>query len=107
MIVLMNSAMMPVPGTYRARKATVEEVRELLQKHNFTFRSYVGYPDTAAYMTRTLGVEVPVCRDQTTLEAGDIMVVCKLKYRLQNPSSKGTFVPSEEDYEWWIVEYEG
>lgn len=107
MIRLMNSAMMPTIGTYHARKVTAEEAAAILKQNNYVFKSYVGYPDTAAYMTRVLGVEVPVSREQTELVAGDIMLVCKLKYRVQNPTQKGSLVPTSDDYEWWIVEYAG
>lgn len=106
MLKLMNSAMMPVPGTYIAKRITPDEAKSILQKHE-RFESYIGYPDTAKYMARILGVDVPVNRLQTTLEDGDEVLVCRLKYRVQNPNAKGSFTPSDDDYEWWYVQYKG
>jgi len=105
MVKLMNSAMMPVPGTYTARKISPEEAREIVKRYGEKVESFVGYPETARYMSIVLGVDVPVNRAETTLESGDEIIVCKLKYRLKNPAEKGNFVPSDDDYEWWHVMY--
>lgn len=103
MLKLMNSAMMPVPGVYVAKKITPEQAREVIKKHNAVFESYVGYPDTARYMSQILGVDVPVNRAETTLADGDEILVCRLKYRVKDPAIKGAFVPAEDDFEWWHI----
>ena len=105
MLKLMNSAMMPVPGVYRIQKISPEQAREIVKKHHNIFESYVGYQDTAAYMSQVLGVDVPVNRAETVLADEDEILVCKLKYRVAKPSDKGKFTPSDEDYEWFWVKY--
>jgi hypothetical protein len=105
MLKLMNSAMMPVPGTYVARKITVDEARAIVQKFHGKFESYIGYPDTAKYMSEVLGVDVPVNRSETSLADRDEILVCKLRYRVKDPGAKGTFTPNADDYEWWHVIY--
>ena len=65
--------------------------------------SYVGYPETASYMAKILGVGVPVNREQAVLEDGDVVLVCKLAHRVQDPTTKGKFTPDQ--YEWWVVYY--
>jgi len=37
------------------------------------------------------------------MQPGDEALIVKLKYRLQNPSQKGKFTPSDEDYEFGIL----
>lgn len=101
---LMNSAFMPEEGVYTLKRITPEEARKLLNKAT-KIESYVGYSDTANYMSRVLGIEVPVNRGETTLEDGDIMLICRLSYRVQNPQDKGRFTPSEKDFEWFVCEF--
>ena len=100
---LMNSAMMPAEGVYKLKKITPEEAKEVASKA--TVESYVGYPDTAKYMSEKLGIEVPVNRSEAILEDGDVMIICKLKYRVQNPQEKGKFTPNDDDFEWYICYY--
>ena len=49
---------------------------------------------------------VPVSRDETRVIDGCVLLICKLRYRLSNPSSKGHFTPSDADYEYFICRYE-
>ena len=105
MLKLMNSAMMPAPGVYVAKKITPEQAKEIIDRHNGIFESYIGYPDTARYMSQILGIDVPVNRGETVLADEDEILVCKLKYRVAKPSDKGKFTPSDEDYEWFWVKY--
>lgn len=109
MLRLMNSAMMPQDGTYARRTVPSEEwAREFsrLSKRE-PWRSYVGYPQTAGIVGGLLGLDIPVCRDQTELEDGDTIFVAKLRYRV-NPQEKGgrQHGASLDDYEFCIVEYD-
>jgi hypothetical protein len=100
---LMNSAMMPAPGTYRLRWVSRDEfVREMREG----FVSYIGYPDTARYLERLSGFYVPVNRDETLIFEGAVMLICKLRYRLSDPAQKGRFTPSDDDYEFFICRYD-
>jgi hypothetical protein len=104
---LMNSAMMPEEGFYRCRSISPEEARWIIKQNNAQIESYIGYPETAQYMEKTLGVPVPVNRGNTRFDAGDIALICKLRYRVANPAEKGKQNIDTRDYEWFIVEYYG
>lgn len=100
MIRLLNSAMMPVEGTYRLRRVTAAEFAELLQGD---FVSYIGYPQTADFVARLIGRPCPVNRVQTTLDDGDVLAIVKLKYRPDAPT-KGAAV-HEGDFEFFVADY--
>jgi len=105
-LILMNSAVITKNGTYVAREITPDEARDIVRKFQELGEiiSYVGYEQTAEYMARTLGIDVPLNRGQVDLQKGDIMLVCKLKYRVANPATKGAPV-REDDFEWMEVMY--
>ncbi len=106
-LILMNSAVITKSGTYVAREITPDEARDIVRKSQELGReiiSYVGYEQTAEYMSKTLGIDVPLNRGQVDLQKVDIMLVCKLKYRVANPATKGAPV-SEDDFEWMEVMY--
>ena len=106
-LILMNSAVITKSGTYVAIEITPDEARDIVRKSQELGReiiSYVGYEQTAEYMSKTLGIDVPLNRGQVDLQKGDIMLVCKLKYRVANPATKGAPV-SEDDFEWMKVVY--
>jgi len=85
----MNSAMMPQEGTYTQKIVLKGEFkREFLKFVNFGFESYIGYPETARILSEFLGQPVPVSRKETKLADGDIILVARLEYRLQNPHEK-------------------
>jgi len=101
---LLNSAMCPQEGTYRVSKITPEQARQIVQKAEVV-KSYIGYPQTAEYMSSVLGIQVEVNRGETRFEDGDIAVVCKLKYRVANPADKGSTVDPDA-FEWYVMFYE-
>lgn len=106
MIKLMNSAVMPQEGIYLARKVNEAVVRMYFQKHKDEgWESYVGYPQNIPYMSSVLGEEIPVNRSETKLEHNDVMIVCKLKYRIADPKEKINTEPQPEDFEWYIITY--
>lgn len=105
-LILMNSTVMPCEGTYRAKRITEQEAKDVaLTLFPFPVESYIGYPETADYVAKVLGIGVPVNRGQAELKNGDVVLVCKLKYRVRDPSQKGKLQPEEKDYEWWVVHY--
>lgn len=105
MLKLMNSAMMPQEGVYIAKKISVDDAREIFRRHCAVFESYIGYPETAQFLSEIFGVSVPVSRAETKLEDGDEIIVCKLKYRLSDPNQKGRIAPTRDDFEFWYVQY--
>lgn len=40
------------------------------------------------------------------MQPGDEALIVKLKYRLQDPTQKGKFVPSDEDYEFGLLRWD-
>lgn len=107
MIHLMNSAMMPRPGYYYSAPATREQVAKLFKSATLAgqvWRSYIGYDQNARILSDLLGVEVPVSRDETHLQDLDIMIVMKLKYRLDDPAVKGRRMPPDA-FEFFIGTY--
>jgi Domain of unknown function (DUF1874) len=99
---LMNSAMMPSDGHYFRRMVTQAEFVAAMAEG---FESSIGYPATAQFLERISGRSVPLSREETTVEDGDKLLICKLKYRLQNPGNKRDHAPRDEDYEFIIAEY--
>lgn len=105
MIRLLNSAVMPVQGDYRlVRVSEPEFATEVRRAHqDGELVSYIGYPQTAEHIRRLSGVTVAVSREQTTLEDGDTLLICKLAYRVVDPATKGQ--PQPEDFEYFVCQY--
>lgn len=58
--------------TIRCRKVTVEEVRQILSDG---FHSSLGHEMTAKVVSDMIGITIPVNRDKTVLQPGDILIV--------------------------------
>lgn len=106
MVRLMNSAMMPQEGRYTlsslSESVFAAEVRAASLSGRL--RSYIGYPQTANYVSYISGVEIPTSRSMTTLDDGDRMLIIKLKYRTEDPASKGQ--PVDPDFDFFGADYE-
>ena len=103
MIKLMNSAMMPQAGQYKLVQLSQWQFVDALRRAG-AVDSYVGYPQTAAFVERISGVGGAVSRRQTGLEDGERVLVVKLAYRPQDANTKGAPV-NEEDYEFFLFVY--
>lgn len=98
---LLNSAMMPQPGSYSLVTVNADAWRiafEAAREQGADFKSYIGYPQTAAHISAVLGVAVEVSREQTSLETGDMLFICRLPYRPADPATKGQAVVEEFEY---------
>lgn len=106
MIKLTNSAIMPQPGTYRAKQISKDEFVSLvkLASANGTLESFIGYPQNVELIQKWTGVAVALNRAETRLNDGDVMLVMKLRYRVADPSTKGAQV-GEDDFEFYYVTY--
>jgi len=109
-VILLNSAMMPVPGYYKAfsipKTLFIKILEEAYEKGNL--ESYIGYEQNIKLIEKwTQGkVKLEVNREQIKeLRNGDIMLVMKLRYRVQSPGDKGKEV-SEDDFEFMRIEFE-
>lgn len=102
---LMNSAMMPRPGRYDYRTLSPQEFGRLVQDAHKagSLISYIGYEQTARLIERLAGVPIPISREQTPVEDGDILLIAKLRYRVADPRSKGD--PVVEDFEFGAASY--
>lgn len=103
--ILMNSAMMPNDGYYFVKQVPKDEFVKLWKSFDGGFVSSIGYEDNARYLTELLGENIPMNRQETFLEDGDILFILKLKYRLRNPRTKGRFTPRDSDYMFQIGKY--
>ena len=103
--ILMNSAMMPTDGYYFVKQVPKDEFVKLWKSLKEDFISSVGYEDNAIYLTELLGEHIPMNRQETSFEEGDILFILKLKYRLRNPRIKGRFTPRETDYMYQVGKY--
>jgi hypothetical protein len=103
MLHLLNSAILVNEGVYRYRKIEPETAKKMVQGEE-EIKSYIGYVDTLRYMMKILQMNIPLNRGMIDMKEGDRALVCKLKYRLNNPKGKGNFTPRDEDYEWGLLE---
>jgi hypothetical protein len=102
---LMNSAMMPDFGGYEYRQLTPDEFGRVVAAAHAanTLRAYIGYEQTAQLVERLSGVPIPVSREQTPVEDGDVLLIAKLAYRLGDPKAKGQ--PVAEDFVFGLATY--
>lgn len=89
---LLNSPLMPKPGTYELREVSAfdwaAEAREALDAG--TARSSIGCLDMGRLLAKLVGRPVSVCRAPTELADGDVMLIARLSYRVPDPATKGT-----------------
>lgn len=104
---LMNSAMMPAPGTYKMKQITPDAFgREVARAHRSgRLQSHIGYEQTAALIERLAGAPIAVSREPAVISGADIMLICRLRYRVANPATKGAPV-SDDGFEFFICYFQ-
>jgi hypothetical protein len=105
MIYVMNSAVMPAGcfGSYRYMPATVEDLRAAVSGDHGDWKSSIGYPQNIQLIEKWTGVKIPMNRDETTFQVGDLAIVMRLKRRVVDPSTKGSPVsdsPTDWEFAW-------
>lgn len=104
--VLVNSAMMPtLERVYAPVEVKANQFVKFVQDGAKLGRlfSFIGYRETADFLTKLTGVEIPVNRKPASVERGDLMLICKLDYRVPDPNAKGQPV-SQNDFVFWICD---
>ncbi len=104
--VLINAAMMPTVGrVYAPVEVKAHQFAKFVQDGAQLGRliSYIGYPETADFLTKLTGVEIPVNRKPASVERGDLMLICKLDYRVPDPNTKGQAV-NQNNFIFWICD---
>lgn len=101
---LMNTAMMPRGGYYALFDIDQEEFVHHVQCADAVnqLESYIGYPQTAEFVEQLTGIKIEVNRTETKIASGDILLIIKLRYRVNAP--KGEPV-KEEDFIFQIANY--
>ena len=101
---LMNSAMMPTEGIYHCKRIDKNIFVNMINDNDT--KSSIGYQSTIDAMYN-MGVKknIQLSRELTTLLDGDIALVIKLKYRVGNPNDKKHLEPSEDDFEFFEINY--
>lgn len=84
-----------------------KELLEKFYKENKLI-SYIGYESNKKHLENIANIRITLNRNQlTNLKKGDIILFCKLKYRLFNPQDKSSknFQDniSADDYEYGII----
>lgn len=104
MIRLMNSAMMPAPGTYTLKKITRDQFcRHIIAANAFgELVSYIGYPQNAELIERWTGINVSVSRKKTVVNDGDHLLMMTVKYRVDGPKGEKL---DENDFDFFIADY--
>ena len=99
---LMNTSIIPNPGDFRFREASLEEAKKFVLENNWD--SAIGHKETAKAMSVLLGVRVPENRIMVKLEKGD-MALC---FKLASRPEEGKILSYEEllnaGHTWGIIE---
>ena len=66
-------------ATISFRKISLDEVREILKGNDF--KSIVGHPATAQFLSELLGVEIPANREMYKMNKDDVLIVAVLGVR--------------------------
>ena len=105
MIHVLNSAMMPAEGCYTLRKISGGQFMEMVYDAHKAgvLLSSVGYPQNLDFIRRCTGLELPLSRKETRIKDGDILLIMKLRYRVDG-YPKG-YPVSENDFEFFVADY--
>ncbi len=105
MIHVMNSAMMPAPGTYTMRRIDEKTFFNALIAAcgDGVLSSSIGYQQNVDYIRKKIGISLFTTREETKIADGDRLLIMKLKYRVQG-LPKGSPI-DETDFEFFWCEF--
>lgn len=99
---LLNSAVIAAGayGTYTYAAATAEDLTAFMASG---YASRIGYPETAQVIAAMTGQPAPeISRELSAMQPGDEAMIVRLKYRVQNPATKGQATKADPD-QWEIA----
>lgn len=109
---LLNSAMMPSPGTYHLIKIDKNIFKMLLEKYysEGKLQSFIGYEQNLKLIAKWGNIRLASNRDEIrNLQSGDVLLIMKLKYRLKDTNNKAIkeFQQklTEDDFEFYHANY--
>ncbi len=108
MVLLLNSTVMPTEGVYTLTRISKSKFQELLREAAAAknFQSYIGYPETARLVEQLTGINIEVSREQAQLATGDVMLIVKLRHRIQDSSDITAYQPSFEDLDFFLCHWQ-
>jgi len=98
---ILNSAVITSQGVYKYTIIPPEEAREWVLQGNWESR--IGYSQTADHIEWLTGVRPPLNREAAVMGLGDEALVVRLKYRVADPSQKGSVTAGPNDWEYGIL----
>lgn len=101
---LLNSAMMPKPGTYHLQAISQDEFFRLFIDAMIGdgLINCIGYAQNLEMIAEQTGIRLKTSREQTHLEDGDNLLIMRLKYRTEG--IKGGRV-NPDDFEFFTCTY--
>lgn len=105
MIKLMNTTILPNPGSYRLNFMDAEAARAMIAAYGY--ESYIGHDAAAQAMGLLLDVDVPVNRAMAQFDIGDVAICLKLKGRLPEGQVLDLKGMEEVGYDLFLLERVG
>jgi hypothetical protein len=102
-VTLMNAANMPQDGVYSRQSITRREFVKRIKRAT-VINSSIGYESVAQLISEMTGREIQKNRNVTQIEDGEIILVMKLRYRI-DPKDKGTRDFGIDEYEYLLIRY--
>ncbi len=108
MVLLLNSAVMPTEGVYTLKRISKAVFQKVLHEAVATgdLQSYIGYPETARLIEQLTGIEIEVSREPAELTTGDVMLIVKLRHRIQDPSDISTYQPTLDELDFFLCHWQ-
>ena len=104
MITLLNTSIITTHGQFSFFPATLEQVKELINKADGNVQSAIGHQATADILTELLGIPVAVNRIEYRQQVGEQAIVFKLRGR----APEGAILNREEvekiGYDFGLIE---
>ena len=104
MIYLMNSSMMPEDGAYDCRTISKQDFVAIINKAK-EIKCHIGYANTVEFVNKITGKDFTESRTPAKIKDGDLMLICRLKYRPANPETKGIEGVKDNEYEFKYTLY--